>query len=82
MASRVIRTREQRIADTERELAKLKQGSIDSAVRLRTQAEGWVTRSAELLVKAEGASTKADEELKSIGLDPVEFWAEHSKKAE
>lgn len=76
MASRVIRSREQRIADAKEELKKLEQGTKDQAIRLREQSQVWVARSAELVLKAESASAKADELLESLGIEPDKFWEE------
>jgi len=76
MASRVIRSREQRIADAKKEVEKLEQGTKDQAIRLKAQAQTWIERSADLVVKADSASVKADELLFSLGIEPDKFWEE------
>jgi len=80
MVNRVIRSREQRIADAKKEVEKLEQGTKDQAVRLHEQANTWIVRSKELVIKAESASEKADELLASLGIEPDLFWDEYITK--
>lgn len=75
---RTIRTHAQRLEDAKKEIVRLEQESITKAVGLHEQAEGWRTRAAELVLKAQGADERADKELVSLGHDPKKFWAEYS----
>ena len=82
MAERKFRTREQKLADARSEIIRIEQATKDQAIRLRTQAQGWITRSKELLIKAEDAEVKSDQLLASVGIDPTAFWAEHDSGTE